>query len=179
MKCKRKAVVFFGIITLSLLTVVVGCKKSSSVEDPIGSLITGAFECKKWDLNAKVEGTFGAINTTCVSYQYDGQGTLKMKHVNAGFNCCPGALSATIDFNGNTITITEAEQDAACHCLCLFDLDFEIVNLKAGTYTIKFVEPYWTNSAESLEFTINLNGAKSGEYCMERNDYPWGTNEID
>jgi hypothetical protein len=96
-----------------------------------------------------------------------------LKHINAGFNCCPGDITAEIEFKGNLIIITESEQEQGCHCLCLFDLDYEVTNLSPGRYTIRVAEPYVEENDQVLEFTLELFSATSGNYCLERNNYPW------
>jgi hypothetical protein len=108
----------------------------------------------------------------CLEYSYDGQ-KLILKHINAGFNCCPGHINADIAVNGRIISITESEQEAGCFCLCLFDLDIEVSNLKPGEYTILVYEPYIDDEDEPLEFTVQLISGTSGRYCLQRNYYPW------
>jgi hypothetical protein len=110
----------------------------------------------------------------CVQYQYDGQGTLTLKHVNAGFNCCPGDITAQIDITGNVITVVELENQTGCHCLCLYDLDYEVTNLTPGQYTVRFVEPYANAGDVQLAIDVTLTSvAGSGENCVDRNYYPW------
>jgi hypothetical protein len=113
----------------------------------------------------------------CIEYQYDGQGVLLMKHVNAGFNCCPDTILAGVSLVGNTIIITENESlepSGGCDCICLFDVDYQVDNLPPGEYTITVNELYLQPGEEILEFTVDLSSVTSGSYCVERNDYPWG-----
>jgi hypothetical protein len=111
----------------------------------------------------------------CLQYQYDFSGTLTIKHINAGLNCCPEFV-ADMQVTGNTITITEIDStiDGGCECLCLFDLDYEIHDLIAGQYTIIFIEPYSKPEDPPLEAVINIGTNPSGEYCVSRCCYPWG-----
>jgi hypothetical protein len=109
----------------------------------------------------------------CVQYEYDGTGVLTLKHVNAGFNCCPGKITADIDIENNVITIVEHESESACRCLCLFDVDYKIENLQPGEYEIKFAELYLDSGDDPLEFTCDLSQAPSGTYCVKRSHYPW------
>ncbi|MDH4223370.1 MAG: hypothetical protein OEV55_07525 [candidate division Zixibacteria bacterium] len=113
----------------------------------------------------------------CIEYQYDGEGILEINHINAGFNCCPHELAASITVNENVINIEENEnlEGAGCHCLCLFDLDLKILNLDPGEYTIRVIEPYLCSEDELLEFNISLSSSpSSGSYCAKRSCYPWG-----
>ena len=113
----------------------------------------------------------------CIEYQYDGEGTLVLDHINAGFNCCPSNLTADISIEQSLITITEYEHfdnTGPCYCLCLFDVDYQINNLPPGEYTIKVNEVYLEEGDELLEFTVNLPPSPySGSFCVFRSHYPW------
>jgi len=65
---------------------------------------------------------------------------------------------------------------ALCNCNCLFDIDYEIINLQPGEYTIKiiepYLEPYLKYGEEILKFTVDLSSSTSGSYCAGRNYYP-------
>jgi len=113
------------------------------------------------------------ITADCIFYRYDGVGELNITHINAGFNCCPGELIATVDITNRIITITEGEAQSACKCLCLYDVEYEIVDLAPGTYTIRFVEVYTNEKDEMLEYTVDLSEEPSGLHCVERDHYPW------
>ncbi len=160
-------------VFVSAALLVVSCR-DSQVDELLPSGILVEYQgCKEWTTGIET-GTDAAKNQDCIEYAYDGQ-TLILKHVNAGFNCCPGEILADIDIVGNLITITENEQEAGCFCLCLFDLDFKIENLEPGGYTICILEPYVQVGDEILEFIIQLTSGVSGIFCLNRNYYPWGT----
>lgn len=124
----------------------------------------------------------GSVSTPptldCIEYEYDGASVLSLKHVNAGFNCCPSAIEADITIEDNLITIDESESFdtlGPCYCLCLFDVDLEIINLPPGQYTIRVNELYLQTGDDTLEFTINLSSSPySGSHCVDRDHYPWG-----
>jgi len=112
----------------------------------------------------------------CIEYEYDGENVLCIKHINAGFNCCPAELKAFVDIKGDTITIEEKEyfdDTGPCFCLCLFDLDFNITGLNPGVYTVKVIEMYVPAGDEPLEFTVDLTTSTSGIFCVKRSGYPW------
>lgn len=118
--------------------------------------------------------TMADSNLSCIIYDYDPVSKkLNLTHENAGFNCCPGAITSTISFSGDTIVILESEEYAICNCNCLFNLEIELNGLLSKTYFVKFIEPY-VKDQEKLEFSIDLQQQPSGEYCVERNQYPWG-----
>lgn len=153
----------------------IGCKKSSEAKvDPVG-MLTGNSGCKGTQDTGtgQLEGVFASQARDCFQYQYDGSGTLTLTHVNAGFNCCPGEISATVSFIGHQIVISEFESAAECHCLCLYDLNYVLEGLEPGVYTIRFVEPYMDDGDEVLEFSVDLSSAVSGERCINRTTYPW------
>lgn len=156
-----------------LLAVISGCKKSEEVlPDPTGVLLQST-GCKAVQSDNGLNGTLDEGVDDCIEYSFDGQSTLVLKHINAGFNCCPGEVTAEITFNGNVVTIEEAESDQGCHCLCLFDLDFEVVNLKPGVYSIRIIEPYVEDGNQVLEFDLNLVSTSTGRFCLNRTYYPW------
>jgi hypothetical protein len=132
--------------------------------------------CKQ--LNMQGEGSQTPSDQDCVQYQYDGSSMLTLKHVNAGFNCCPGTISANIDIADHVITITEHESVPGCHCLCLFDLDYQIENLEPGEYQVEFIELYTEAGDDPLVFTLDISQAGSGEYCVTRTHYPWSSGAV-
>jgi hypothetical protein len=159
---------------MGLLSAIGTCKKSDTQLIPAGALLQSN-GCKKFMGNTPgvldeftQEGKNG-----CIEYQYNGANTLILRHINAGFNCCPGEITADIKFSGKVITINEMEAEQACDCLCLFDLDYEIINLAPGEYTIRIIEPHIGANDPVLEFTLLLLSETSGNYCLPRNDYPW------
>ncbi len=137
---------------------------------PTGELIdyTG---CKEFETGRVTAYT--PPDQDCIEWGYDGESILSLKHVNAGFNCCP-EITADIDIENNIITIEEIELEGICYCLCLFDIDYEIRNLPAGEYRIVVVEPYLPEGDEPLDFTIDISSAPSGSHCVDRSVYPWG-----
>ncbi len=110
---------------------------------------------------------------SCVYFTYDGNGLLKLKHVNAGFNCCPQQIYISVKQIGNKIIIEEKEMAQSCRCLCLYDVEAEINNLSPGKYTIAINELY-AQQGPPLEFDANFNGVISDSICVGRNYYPWG-----
>ncbi len=123
--------------------------------------------CKKFNTKSTV-----TPDKTCVVYSYN-NGILNMKHINAGFNCDPGNLSATVTLKNDTIIIQEHEVQSGVKCLCLFDLDIELSNVLPQVYTIKFVEPY-APKEQPLTFKVDLNKSPEDAYCVNRKKYPWG-----
>ena len=109
----------------------------------------------------------------CIDYSYDTDNTLYIQHINAGFNCCPN-ITADLSYNNHTITIEEIELSGDCDCLCLFEMEYKIIHLTPGTYTIHVIEPYVHPDDEKLEFTVNLTATPHGNFCVEREYYPWG-----
>jgi hypothetical protein len=138
--------------------------------------VTGYTSCKGVSMAASRGDTADSLD--CLEYDYDGQSVLRLKHVNAGFNCCPDSLMAAFQISTGEIVIDEAEllTSGGCHCLCLYDLDYEVTGLAPDQYSIRVNQPYLTDDAEILEFTLDLTAARSGTFCVLRDFYPWGTN---
>jgi len=141
--------------------------------DPVGRLVSRT-GCKSFGTPDPGAAAAPTSSEECVEYDYDGRTVLKLKHVNAGFNCCPGTISATIDVSNGVILIKEKESSSLCDCDCLYDLDYEIAALVPGTYRISVVGPYQPEGDPPLEFLVDLAHASSGSYCVERTRYPWG-----
>lgn len=161
---------------LILLLLIAGCtEKDTTSFNPINSGPAGRLVdyggCKDFKGAEALDGA--PPDKDCIEYMYNGERVLLLKHINAGFNCCPVEILADISIEGNIITIEESEAESACDCLCLFDLDYEIKNLQPGEYTIRIIEPYTTGDDEKLEFTVDLSSSPSGSYCVDRKHYPW------
>lgn len=137
---------------------------------PTGFLVD-SYGCKEFPKGTPPDST--PPDQDCMEYEYDGESILLLKHVNAGFNCCP-EIAADITIEDNIITIEEIEISGVCFCLCLFDIDYEIRNLPPGEYTITVIEPYVEQGDEILEFTVDLISSPSGSHCVYRDYYPWG-----
>lgn len=171
----RKLHIYFlvtPLVSIMMLFVFNMCSDDSfdSINEADNNSLTNYSSCKSFSGNIMSDHSSGE---ECVDYNYFSNGTLSLTHVNAGFNCCPGELTANINIEGGVITIEEFEQEAGCHCNCLFDLDYEIAIPSPGTYTIKIVTPY-VDATEQIEFIVDLTSTSNGSYCVQRNNYPWG-----
>lgn len=111
----------------------------------------------------------------CLKINYiPGSKTMKIKHLNAAFNCCPDKIFAEISIDSNIITIVEKEKlTDPCKCNCLYDLDYEISGIEAKTYIILIKEAYLNDVDEELEIKTDLNKNTSYEICKKRTSYPW------
>lgn len=134
--------------------------------------VNGWTGCKEFSLG-KTTTTAGP-DQECIQYEYDGLGTLLLTHVNGGFNCGTHTVIPEISIGIGSITINEDEEGNPAWCLCLFDVDYEIVDLSPGAYTVRINGLYLEAGDESLEFTADLTSATSGEFCVPRTHYPWG-----
>ena len=137
---------------------------------PVGFL-AGYEGCKEFQKGAAMDST--PPDQDCIEYQYDGESVLLLKHVNAGFNCCP-EIAADVTIEGNVISIDEIEISGDCDCICLFDMDYEIRDLPPGEYIISVTEPYVPEGEEVLEFAVDLVSSPTGSFCVYRDYYPWG-----
>jgi hypothetical protein len=161
----------------ALLALVLAACSSGTEPDqtasPVGELAK-ATGCKAF--TASTGGFTVPSEQDCIEYEYDGESILQLRHVNAGFNCCPDTLTAVFHIQVGSIIIDEAERldSGGCHCLCLYDLDYEIRDLPPGEYAIRVNQPYLWAGADILEFTVDLTDEPSGFHCIERDRYPWG-----
>jgi len=118
---------------------------------------------------------FQSIGPTddCLQYEYTSDGTLRIRHLGAGFNCCPGEVYADLAITENQILVVEMEKESACRCLCLYTVDYKVTNLKPGKYEIRVIELYVTEEDRPLVCTIDLTASPSGRCCVQRDHYPW------
>lgn len=117
-------------------------------------------------------------DSDCVVWEYDGAGTLLLKHVGAPFNCCPDSILATVEVDSDTIRVVEDEiLSDPCRCLCPFELHIRIDDLPARTYEIRILEKYMEQDGGAphgpLIFEVDLNHALSGSYCRDRDSGLW------
>lgn len=159
------------LLGISLLVGVffLSCNKEN-IENPIINYSS----CKDFNSKSNTQIDDYGSDTSCVSYSYNFQDKkLTLKHINAGFNCCPGNLFCEIDFLNDTIRIKEKEEKTDCYCNCLYDLDIYVSNIELGKYYIFIDEPY-CGSQEKIIFEINLALNSTGKFLVRRTEYPWG-----
>jgi len=157
---------------LALLLGIYTCEQEkSSTGLPYGSL-DQISECKEFKSTAVWEGT--ADSLSCIEYSYDAENSqLLLKHVNAGFNCCPGKIYGDVRFVNDTIIIKESEKDGMCDCLCLYDLEFKLTGISEKVYAVRLNELY-AGDQEKFTISIDLAVNTSGSFCIVRKEYPWG-----
>lgn len=152
-------------IGLLLGVLFISCKK----ENPISHS-----NCKNFNLKFTTESNNYGSDTTCVSYTYNLQDKeFIIKHINTGFNCCPGEIYCDIDIKNDTIFLTESEEKAECDCNCLYDIDINVSEVEKQKYHISIYEPYCKNQ-EKILFEIDLTQNETGVFCVQRTQYPWG-----
>jgi hypothetical protein len=169
-----KNIFLFVISLLVFAIILISCEKSQgdSQSMPIEGEVVSYTGCKEFKSTLQ-SGDYNS-STSCVTYTYDSKSKkLSLKHINAGFNCCPGILYCNIQLSGDSIIITEFEEAQQCYCNCLFDLNIIATGVERENYIIKFDEPY-CGDQEKIIFSINLKTVTSGEYCVSRDEYPWG-----
>jgi hypothetical protein len=172
MKTTCVPILLGGLLTLALALSDTNCSSPSGPE-AAGRLVSRT-DCKSFAALDTGTAAGPASGQECVEYDTDGRGLLKLKHINAGFNCCPGTISAAIDISVGFVRIKERESSSLCDCDCLYDLAYEIAGLTPGIYRITVVGPYQPEGDPPLEFSADLSQAASGSYCVERTRYPWG-----
>jgi len=138
--------------------------RSACKDGPIQPLYSAASECSQ----------------DCLQYWSEPDGTLHVKHINAGFNCCIDSVAISIEIKGQVALVTEGEYltGSGCHCLCLYDIEYEITNLPTTVNKIEVVEPY-ANPGQHPEdlplccsFSLPLSDTLT--CCVDRCHYPWG-----
>jgi hypothetical protein len=169
MKTRKLAV----LLTATAMLLIVSCENQKEItETGITGKLTNSSECKSLksgNLKSDIPDSL-----SCIDYSYDtANHKLTMKHINAGFNCCPGKLSCTVSAINDTIFIRESEKQQGCDCDCLFDLDIELQGVDQNKYQVRFIEPY-ADGQEELNFEMDLILNNEGAFCVVRKGYPWG-----
>lgn len=162
-------------ITIAFAALITACETVNPQTTITGKLISNT-NCKSNEISIVESETSDTLS--CIEYEFkSGENKLHFKHINVGFNCCPGEISCTAKLSNDTIIVQEYEKSALCDCDCLFDLEIEITGVELGKYYIKFIEPY-CGLQEKLFFRIDLTKDKEGSACVTRKQYPWGMSQI-
>ena len=169
LKKASRAVAFLSLPLLVFSLILVCSDSSTNPDDEYAPKLTG---CKDFRTGAALSSQISP-DQDCIEYEFE-DGVLHITHINAGFNCCTGA-EFDIDIEGSVITVEESDGDSTpCYCLCLFDYEYFILNVDEDEYTVKIVEPYLSNGDAEMEFTVDFAQQKSGSFCLDRTEYPWG-----
>jgi hypothetical protein len=164
---------FIKLCTISILfaAIISACETIAPQTDFSGKLISHT-DCKSGELSVVESVTTDTLS--CIEYEFESEdNSLHLKHVNSGFNCCPGELYTAIKLQNDTIIVEESEREPGCKCNCLFDIEMELKGVNAQVYHIKIIEPY-AGEQEKLNFTLDLTKTKEGSFCVTRKNYPWG-----
>jgi len=158
------------IVVVIVIGVFVSCDRQVPDMGQLSITVSSDMICK---VNDPLKSSDPVPENSCVSYSYDGDSLLSMRHYNAGFNCCPEKFAVDIEVKGDSLIIREAENKRGCKCNCLFNLDIKVNNLPADTYHVRFVEPYANHSMPQLIFDLDLKKKPEGEFCVTRPEGWW------
>jgi len=166
----RKILYLFSAFLLSAI-LFSGCDNQALTGKKLIKITSSS--CKQFTESAGTDSI--AQDQDCVEFTYLPESkTLKIKHLNAAFNCCPDKVFGEISIDSNIITIVEKEKlTDPCKCNCLYDLDYELTDIEAGNYIIRITEAYLNDVDEKLEATLDLNKSEKAEICKKRTSYPW------
>ena len=164
--------IFYLLLVVTVSTLLLNsCTDEPEIKNISGEVVYYS-DCKTFE--GMYRGPVTPDTLSCIEYVYDEDNNLlKLNHINAGFNCCPGKITCTITIVGDTIVIKESEEASLCNCNCLFDVDMELKEVEKKSYFIKVIEPY-CGDQEKLYFEVDFQNAQEGKYCANRKDYPWG-----
>ena len=111
-------------ISIFVAAFISACESVTPQLEFSGKLISRT-DCKSGELSVVESVTTDTLS--CIEYEFEsGDNSLHLKHVNSGFNCCPGEIFSSFKLNNDTIIVTESEREPGCKCNCLFDLEMEI-----------------------------------------------------
>jgi len=164
-----KRILFF----LFLIGLLISCTKvpeNPVVMNPTIRLL-GIPQCNHLKLANAIAETHNS--QSCVEFVFDQESKkLSLKHLNAGFNCCPESLWCTVVYRNDTIIVQEYEKSLGCKCNCLYDLNLELEDIEPGKYQLRMIEPY-IGTQQSLVCLLDLQTKKQGSFCVSRTNYPW------
>jgi hypothetical protein len=168
-----KTRILFLLALSTLFFIAYGCKDEAENDKPLvfsGKLVSHT-ECKPLFSDSTINIP---DSLSCAEYSYSSTtNKLLIKHINAGFNCCPDSIYSNVSISNDTIIIQEFESNPQCYCLCRYDLDFEIDGVSTKKYQVKFIEPLRGNQQE-LIFGVDFSILSTGNYCVTRHNHPWG-----
>ena len=169
-----KTIMYYLIMVFLLIALIFSCIRESENSDELNLTIKlfGNPQCnslKAANLDAVIPNS-----KSCIEYSYNKSlKILSVKHINAGFNCCPESLTCTVTYKNDSIIIQEFEKNMGCKCNCLYNLEMEVEGVEPGKYQLRMIEPYLGNQ-DKLDFDLDLLKQKEGSHCVDRNIYPWG-----
>ncbi len=82
---------------------------------------------------------------------------LKIKHINAEFNCCPEELLINSKISNDTIFVYQDEKISGCNCVCRYDLNYKVGTLKYKTYHFVLNHMNSVLMEFDLDFDTKLN----------------------
>ena len=165
---------YFILPCLALLLFINACETEKSSVDLQSGKLSKISGCGKLKSSLIEEDT--ADSLSCIEYSYDAENKkLLLKHINAGFNCCPEKIYGDVGFVDDSVIIQESEKDGLCDCNCLYNLEFELTGISKKAYVVCLIEPY-AGDQEEIAIRIDLTENTQGSYCVVRKGYPWGLN---
>ena len=172
-----KTSIYLTAIIIAFILLIPGCENEHDKQLTLSGTLTNYSACKSGS-----KATLKTLNTpdtlSCIEYAFDDlENRLTIRHINAGFNCCPESLYCSVSLSGDTIVISEQEAKTQCRCNCLYDLDLVINGVDSKIYQIKFIEPY-TGQQARINFKADLTKDKNGSFCVTRVAYPWGIGSL-
>jgi hypothetical protein len=112
-----------------------------------------------------------------VFWEYDGNGTLYLHHLNAAFRC-ESEVHGRVEIDGWNIAVKEIDEGYGDE-FCLYNLDYMITGLKPGKYYIWLEEPILMEGDDALYFVVHLRSEPAWNYeTAYRIDYPWSPDDI-
>ena len=158
------------IVVVLVAGLLIACEKQNTNSGKLSVTCSSDMVCRS---NDPLKSSDPPPEISCIKFIYKDDSLLTMTHFNAGFNCCPEKFSTVIQLKSDSLIIQEKELKQGCKCNCLFNLEIEIKNLPAGTYHVRFVEPYVKQAMPQLVFDMDLKKDPVGEFCVTRSEGWW------
>ncbi len=131
--------------------------------------MTWCSDCKSF--NPLPEGELPP-NQTALEWEFDGEGTLIVRHINAALDAPPEPF-ISVSLTDREVTIREMPCPY-CYGVCLADREYRITGLSNGKYVLRIDEMWTCPEDPPLECEILLKGTESsGRIVVSRTCFPW------
>ncbi len=181
LNARRPALLALALATATSFLALVTCNDDGGTKPdqtkPTARLISQS-DCKP-SLTSQPGAAASECSQDCVEIWSESEGVVRVRHIDAGFNCCIDSVVISVEIKGHVALVTETEvMQAGCHCLCLYDIEYEIRDLPSTVNKIEFVEPYadpdtWPDD-EPLCCSFPTPLTDTVSCCVMRCHYPWG-----
>lgn len=90
-----------------------------------------------------------------VELKAESQNHLRVKFVNAIFNCCPGEIISTAFIEDDVLKVVFSEETGMCDCICEYDVECVVGSMENRNYNIEIYINGIEEPDAKLSFTFS------------------------